>query len=244
MIDLRLGDCLEVMKTIEDNSIDAIICDLPYGTTACKWDTIIPFEPLWKQYNRIIKDNGAIVLFGSEPFSSYLRISNIKNYKYDIIWQKEKPTNPFTIKKQFGRVHENISVFYKKTPTYNPQMSKRENVTNPKPMKGDLNIDETNVISGVYKHSKDYNPNLIYPISIQKFNRDSKKGVKKYHPTQKPILLMELLVKTYTNENDTILDNTMGSGTTMLACKNLNRNGIGIEKDPQYYAVAVARVDG
>jgi len=243
MIDLRLGDCLEVMKTIEDNSIDAIICDLPYGTTQCKWDVIIPFELLWNEYNRIIKDNGAIVLFGNEPFSSHLRISNIKNYKYDIIWQKEKPTNPFTIKKQFGKVHENISIFYKKTPTYNPQMKQRLNVTNPKPMKGDLNVDETNVISGIYKHSKDYNPNLVYPISVQLFNRDSKKGVKKLHPTQKPLNLIEYLVKTYTNENEIVLDNTMGSCTTGIACINTNRNFIGIENNKEYFNISLKRVE-
>ena len=235
------ADCFDVFPFIEDKSIDAIICDLPYGTTACSWDVVIPFDELWKQYNRIIKDNGAIALFGNEPFSSMLRMSNLKNYKYDVIWQKEKPTNPFTIKKQFGKVHENISIFYKKTPTYNPQMSERENVTNPKPMKGDLNIDETNVISGVYKHSEDYNPYLVYPISVQKFNRDSKKGVEKLHPTQKPLLLIELLVKTYSNENDVVLDNTMGSGTTNLACIKLNRKSIGIEKEKQYYDVAIRR---
>ena len=242
-IDLRYGDTIEQMKLIPDKSIDFICCDLPYGTTACSWDIIIPFDKLWNEYKRIIKDNGAIALFGNEPFSSMLRMSNLKNYKYDIIWQKEKPTNPFTIKKQFGKVHENISIFYKKTPTYNPQMSERESVTNPKPMKGDLNIDETNVISGVYKHSKDYNPYLVYPISVQKFNRDSKKGVEKLHPTQKPLLLIELLVKTYSNENDTILDNTFGSCTTGIACINTNRNFIGIENSKKYFNISLKRIE-
>jgi len=242
MIDLRLGDCLEIMKTIKDGSIDAIITDPPYGTTACKWDSVIDFDLMWEQLNRIIKVNGVIVLFGNEPFSSMLRISNIKDYRYDIIWQKEKPTNPFTIKKQFGKVHENISVFYKKTPTYNPQMNKRKNVTNPHPMKGNLNIDETNVISGVYKHSIDYNPNLVYPISVQTFNRDSKKGVKKLHPTQKPVLLMEYLIKTYTNEKETVLDFTMGSGTSGVACVNTNRKFIGIEMDENYFKIAEKRI--
>lgn len=237
------GDCLEVMKDISDGSIDMILADLPYGSTSCRWDIIIPFDELWSHYNRIIKKNGAILLFGNEPFSSFLRISNIKNYRYDIIWKKEKPTNPFTIKKQFGRVHENISVFYKKTPTYNPQMKKRENVTNPKPMKGDLNIDETNVISGVYKHSKDYNPNLVYPISVLEYNRDSKKGKKALHPTQKPLKLIETLIKTYTNEEEMVLDNVMGSGTTGLVCKNLNRNFIGIELDEKYFNIAKERID-
>jgi site-specific DNA-methyltransferase (adenine-specific) len=172
-----------------------------------------------------------------------LRMSNLKNYKYDVIWQKEKPTNPFTIKKQFGKVHENISIFYKNTPTYNPQMSKRENVTNPKPMKGNLNIDETNVVSGVYKHSINYNPYLVYPISILMFNRDSKKGVKKYHPTQKPVALIEYLIKTYTNENEIVLDNTMGSGSTGVACMNTNRKFIGIEKDEKYFEIAKKRIE-
>jgi len=242
-IDLRYGDTIEQMKLIPDKSIDTIICDLPYGTSACSWDMVISFDELWKQYKRIIKVNGAIVLFGNEPFSSMLRISNIKDYRHDIIWQKEKPTNPFTIKKQFGKVHENISVFYKKTPIYNPQMNKRVNVTNPHPMKGDLNIDETNVISGVYKHSKDYNPNLVYPISVQTFNRDSKKGVKKLHPTQKPLLLIELLVKTYSNENGKILDNTFGSCTTGIACINTNRNFIGIENNEEYFNISLKRVE-
>ena len=242
-IDLRFGDTIKQMKLIQDKSIDFICCDLPYGKTACAWDSVIPFDLLWEQYNRIIKDNGAIALFGNEPFSSMLRMSNIKHYKYDIIWQKEKPTNPFTIKKQFGKVHENISIFYKKTPKYNPQMSKRENVTNPKPMKGDLNIDETNVISGVYKHSYDYNPYLIYPISVQKFNRDSKKGVEKLHPTQKPLLFIELLVKTYSNEDDVILDNTFGSCTTGIACINTNRNFIGIENNMDYFNISLKRVE-
>lgn len=241
-MELWQGDCLELMKNIPSKSVDCIIADLPYGTTACTWDVVIPFEPLWAEYERIIKDRGAILLFGNEPFSSELRLSNKKLYKYDIYWQKEKPTNVFTIKKQFGRVIETISVFYKKTPTYNPQMQLRENVTNPKPMKGDLNIDETNVITGVYKHSEDYDPNYVYPINILKFNRDGKKGNKALHPTQKPLSLIEYLVSTYTNVGDLVLDNCCGSGTTLLACKNLGRNCIGIEKDERYYNIAKERV--
>jgi len=243
MINLINGDCLIEMKNIPDGSIDAIITDPPYGTTACKWDSVIDFDLMWEQLNRVIKKNGTIVLFGSEPFSSLLRVSNIKNYKYDIIWQKEKPTNPFTIKKQFGKVHENISVFYKKILTYNPQMVKRSNVTNTKPMKGFLNIDETNIVTGKYKHSTDYNPKLVYPISILKYNRDSKKGVSKFHPTQKPVALMEYLIKTYTNENETVLDFTMGSGSTGVACKNTNRKFIGIELDKGYFNIAKERID-
>ena len=246
MNDFKLynDDCLEVMKSIKDKSIDCIICDLPYGTTICKWDVQIPFTDLWKQYNRIIKDNGAIILFGQEPFSSKLRLSNEKMYKYDLYWQKEKPTNIFTIKKQFGRVVETISIFYKKQPTYNPQMSARKNVTNPHPMKGSCGNAETNVQSGEYRHSIDYNPNLVYPINVLKFNRDcSKKGSKAFHPTQKPVELLEYLIKTYTNENDTILDNCMGSGSTGVACKNLNRNFIGIELEKEYYKIAEKRIN-
>tara|TARA_R110000737_G_scaffold219046_1_gene235219 strand:+ start:174 stop:890 length:717 start_codon:yes stop_codon:yes gene_type:complete len=238
MIDLRLGDCLEVMKTIETGSIDMIFCDLPYGTTACKWDSVIPFEPLWEQYNRIIKDSGAIVLFGREPFSSYLRTSNVKIYRYDWIWEKSKATN-FLFAKQMPLIaHEDIMVFYKKKPTYNPQK------TEGKPY--NKGVEKRTEIEAVGKIG---NGNLIEnksglrnPRSVQYFVTAEREG--KLHPTQKPIKLIEYFVNTYSNENDTILDNTMGSGTTMVACKKLNRNGIGIEKDPKYYAVAVARVDG
>jgi len=242
MIDLRLGDCLEVMKTIEDNSIDAIITDPPYGTTNCKWDSVIDFELMWEQLNRIIKPNGAIVLFGSEPFSSALRMSNIKNYKYDWIWEKNIPTGFTMAKTTPMKKHEIISVFSDGNLTYsikgnylkfNPQKTKRD-----KPIKG-------YAVTSDFLHNTNFDKKeRIYthknPTSIIKFDK-IKKGL---HTSQKPIDLMEYLIKTYTNENETVLDFTMGSGTTMLACKNLNRNGIGIEKDPQYYAVAVARVDG
>ena len=242
-IQLLHGDCLELMKDIPDGSIDFICTDLPFGTTACKWDIVIPFESLWKQYKRIIKPNCAIVLFGNEPFSSYLRLSNINMYKHDWKWQKEKPTNVFTINKQAGRVIEDIIVFYKKQPTYNPQMKNREIVTNPKPMKGDLNIDKTNVITGVYKHSKYYNPQLIYPINILNFNRDSKKGIPSLHETQKPVLLIEYLIKTYTNEGDLVLDNCSGSATTAIAALNTNRRCICMEKDETYFEVGKKRVE-
>lgn len=237
-IKLYQGDCLEIMKNIPNNSIDCIICDLPYGTTSCSWDIIIPFDKLWEQYKRIAKDTTPIILFGTEPFSSHLRLSNEKMYKYDLYWQKEKLTNVFLVKKQFGRVIENISVFYKKQPTYNPQMEKRKNVTNPHPMKNSCGSAETNVYCGDYKHSKDYNPNLVYPINVLKFSRESVKGVKSLHPTQKPLELIEYLIKTYSNEGDIILDNCMGSGTTGVACKHLHRNFIGIEKDENYFKIA------
>lgn len=237
-----LGDCLEKMKFIDDKSIDMVLCDLPYGTSFCKWDIIIPFDKLWEQYNRICKDNCAILLFGNEPFSSKLRLSNLENFKYDLIYKKEKPSNVFNVKYQFGRIHENICVFYKSQCIYNPQMIERKNVTNPKPMKGNLNIDISKNITGVYKHSKDYNPYLIYPNSVLEFNRDSKKGNPSLHPTQKPLALCEFLIKTFSNENMLILDNCAGSGSTLLAAKNLNRQFVGIEKEEKYYNIILERL--
>jgi len=181
------GDCLDIMKDIPDNYIDMVLCDLPYEISFCKWDKMIDIELLWKEYDRIVKENGAILLFGQQPFTSKLIMSNLKNFKYQLIWKKEKPSNVFNVKYQFGRIHEDICVFYKK----NPQMQQRKIVTNPKPMKGDLNIDISKNITGVYKHSKDYNPTLIYPNSVLEFNRDSKKGNPAIHPTQKPVALLQ-----------------------------------------------------
>ena len=228
-------DCLEGMKRIPDKSVDMILCDLPYGTTACKWDTIIPFEPLWGQYERVIKDNGAIVLFGTEPFSSLLRTSNIKRYRYDLIWEKSRFTNFLFVKKQFGKVHENISVFYKKQPTYNPQMEagepyKRKGTGKPKTKELMINpaTDNGKVSDG-----------LRYPKSILKFPFHNVGNV---HPTQKPSDLFEYLIRTYTNENETILDNCMGSGTTAIACINTNRNYIGFELDETYFDLANERI--
>ena len=228
-------DCLEGMKRIPDKSVDMILCDLPYGTTACKWDTIIPFEPLWEQYERVIKDSGAIVLFGTEPFSSFLRTSNIKWYRYDLIWEKSRFTNFLFVKKQFGKVHENISVFYKKQPTYNPQMEagepyKRKGTGKPKTKELMINpaTDNGKVSDG-----------LRYPKSILKFPFHNVGNV---HPTQKPSDLFEYLIRTYTNENETILDNCMGSGTTAIACINTNRNFIGFELDETYFNLANERI--
>ena len=233
------GDCLEVMKDIPDKSIDMILCDLPYGTTACKWDTIIPFEPLWEQYKRIIKDNGAIVLFGSEPFSSALRMSNIKNYKYDWIWEKSIGANPLLCKKRPMKYHENISIFYKKQPTYNPQMTKGK-MRNKKPEMFGNKVDENwggsmRGIKGI-----DNVNDLYYPRSYQYFSNANQKD--KVHPTQKPVALFEYLIKTYTNEGDLVLDNCAGSGTTGVACKNLNRNYILIEKEPEYIDIINKRL--
>jgi len=236
MIELLQGDCLEVMKGIPDGSIDAIITDPPYGTTACKWDSVIDFDLMWEQLNRIIKPSGAIVLFGSEPFSSALRMSNIKNYKYDWIWEKTKAGNFASCRKNPMKYHENILVFYKKFPTFNlinlkkldtPRLNSRKN-------KGGK-LGHCNV-RGDYKQTE-----TGFHNSILKFSNKSGKGYS-YHPTQKPILLMEYLIKTYTNENETVLDFTMGSGSTLVACDNLNRNGIGIEMDEAYFKIAEQRI--
>jgi site-specific DNA-methyltransferase (adenine-specific) len=242
MIDLRLGDCLEVMKTIEDNSIDAIITDPPYGTTACKWDSVIDFELMWEQLNRVIKPNGAIVLFGSEPFSSVLRMSNIKNYKYDWVWDKNKPTGMLNAKRQPLRRFENVMLFYKKQCTYNPQKTINPNSPEKRSLYAYSRENEGGETTGEIKQggvSSNYEADKLLPVNIQVF----KKPNKPKHPTQKPLLLMEYLIRTYTNEGETVLDFTMGSGTTMLACKNLNRNGIGIENDEGYFKIAQQRIN-
>jgi DNA modification methylase len=236
MIQLYKGDCLEVMKNIPDKSIDAIITDPPYGTTACKWDSVINFELMWEQLNRIIKPNGAIVLFGSEPFSSALRMSNIKNYKYDWVWNKDRPSGHLNAKKQPMRDVENISIFYKKQCTYNPVMTigKKSNSI------GTAINDVTCKNNSLYGDFKRVNRegNEKYPRQILKYNRPHPP----IHPTQKPILLMEYLIKTYTNENETVLDFTMGSGSTGVASKNLNRNFIGIEMNEDYFNIAKERI--
>lgn len=236
-IRLIKGDCLEVMKEIEDKSVDMILCDLPYGTTSCKWDTVIPFEPLWEQYNRVIKDNGAIVLFGSEPFSSVLRMSNIKNYRYDWIWSKSTYTNFYFVKKQPAKKHEIISVFYKKQPTYNPQMEEGLPYTDKRVKKNR----KSDLIANSLPRQDIENKGTRYPSTIQFFNSGNNKKV---HPTQKPTDLLEYLIKTYTNEGETVLDNTMGSGSTGEACLRTNRNFIGIEQDDKYFEIAYNRING
>ena len=234
---LYKGDCLEIMRDIPDKSVDMILCDLPYGTTACKWDSVIPFEPLWEQYNRIIKDNGAIVLFGSEPFSSALRMSNIKDYKYDLKWQKDQGSDFMLAKKKPLKDYEDIAVFYKKQPTYNPQMREGFKEWTKKDS-------GNNVIGHLDKQEKAQIKQSIgnkrYPISILKFNR-IRNGL---HPTQKPVELLEWLIKTYTNENEVVLDNAMGSGSTGEACMKTNRNFIGIEQDDKYFEIAYNRING
>jgi len=232
------GDCLEIMKLIPDKSIDAIITDPPYGTTACKWDSVIPFEPMWKQLNRIIKDNGAIVLFGSEPFSSALRMSNIKNYKYDWIWEKSKASNFVLAKKQPLKAHEVISVFNSKI--YNPQKTKGDAYNKGREKrKGNLTGFLTEVTNS-NNYLIENKTGLRNPRTVQYFVTAESEG--KFHPTQKPIKLMEYLIKTYTNEQEIVLDFTMGSGTTGVACCNLNRDFIGIELDKDYFKIAEQRI--
>lgn len=230
------GDCLHVMPQIADKSIDMILCDLPYGTTACKWDTIIPFEPLWKEYKRIIKDNGAIVLTASEPFASYLRTSNIKMYKYDWIWNKKLAGNGILAKIQPLKIHEIICVFARGKVNYYPLMSigrMREKLNN-------IKVSEVNGGDGkkIYKGNKG---NKYYPVSILNF---SLAGLRtgRMHPTQKSADLFGYLIKTYTNEDDLVLDNCLGSGTTAVACKRLNRRFIGIEISEKYCQIARDRL--
>jgi len=230
-------DCLIGMQRIPDKSIDMILCDLPYGTSACKWDVVIPFEPLWEQYKRIIKDNGAIVLFGSQPFTSALVMSSPELFRYEIIWIKHQATNPMFAKKGFLKAHENILVFYDKLPTYNPI------IEYDKPY-GGFKTRLGKKVGEVYGACLDSqhreNPNgERCPVSFVYF---SNTNIKKQHPTQKPVPLMEYLIKTYTNEGELVLDNCIGSGTTAIACINTNRNYIGFELDKGYFEIAQNRI--
>ena len=224
-------DCLEGMKRIPDKSIDMILADLPYGTTACAWDEIIPFEPLWEQYERVIKDNGAIVLTASQPFTTNLIASNRKLYKYVWYWQKTKPSNHLNAKRQPLRTIEDIVVFYKKQSTYNPKMTKRE-----KSIIGKDTGSQTTYGKTKGGYSKEYTHR--YPVNLLKFPRD-----KQVHPTQKPVALFEYLIKTYTNKGETVLDNVMGSGTTAIACMNTGRNYIGFELDKTYHKLSLERIE-
>jgi len=231
------GDCLEVMKGMEDKSVDMILADLPYGTTACKWDTIIPFEPLWEQYKRIIKDNGAIVLTASQPFTSALVMSNPKLFRYEWIWIKNRGSNFALANKMPIKEHESVLVFYKKLPTYNPIKQQRAE-SGKERVKTIINPSTASENYGgiVLQEGKIYDE-LRFPSSWQKFNCEV--GL---HPTQKPVTLFEYIIKTYTNEGDLVLDNTAGSGTTGVACKNTNRNFILIEQDEKYCDIIKERV--
>jgi len=241
MNDVWLGDCLELMQNIPAKSVDMILCDLPYGTTACKWDTIIPFEPLWAQYKRIIKDNGAIVLFGSQPFTSALVMSNVKWFKCEWIWRKHKGTNIYGVKREPLKIHESCILFAKNKYTYNPQMTEGK----PYKQRGSHNIGKSDGLIIANKkvgYAKDFDSSKRYPISVQEFSNHNQKD-NSFHPTQKPVALLEYLIKTYTNEGETVLDNCAGSGTTAIACLNTNRNHICIEKEPKYYEIINKRIE-
>lgn len=227
MFELHLGDCLELMKDIPDGSVDMVLCDLPYGTTACKWDSVIPFEPLWEQYRRIAKKNAAIVLTASQPFTTALIASNLKGFRYCWVWDKKISGNPFLAKRQPMKRHEDVCVFSAKPHAYFPQM-----VTGKMRAKGGghsklFDVALTSSVNDQY-----------YPSSIIEFS-NAKRGV---HPTQKPVALMEYMVRTYTNEGDLVLDNCMGSGTTGVACMNTGRRFIGMEMDAGYFAIAQERI--
>lgn len=232
------GDCLELMNKIPDHSIDLIVCDLPYNCTKNQWDITISFDLLWKQYLRIIKDHVAIILFGSGMFTAQLMLSQPKIWRYNLIWQKTQPTGFLNAKKMPLRLHEDICVFYKQLPTYNPQKTYGH---------------ERKVSKAIHKRNSkqttdygdhgltSYDSTERYPLSIITFAKDSQKSA--LHPTQKPVALLEYLIKTYSNEGDLILDNCMGSGSTGVACINTNRNFIGIEKDEEYFKIAKDRLN-
>lgn len=238
---LMRGDCLERMKEIPDGSMDMILCDLPYGTTACKWDSVIPFEPLWEQYHRIAKKNAAIVLTASQPFSTALGASNLKMLKYQWYWRKTRATGHLNAKKMPMKDVEDVLVFYRKQPVYNPQGVIKVDVMQHNSKSDSLRgkgTDATSVVTGGIKF-KPYKQTLTnYPRQVIDFNSEGKT----VHPTQKPVALMEYLIRTYTNEGDTVLDNCMGSGSTGVACVNTNRNFIGIELDQGYFDIAVNRI--
>lgn len=245
------GDTLLMMETLQDKSVDMVLCDLPYGTTACKWDVVIPFDLLWKQYKRIVKHNGAIVLFGSQPFTSYLVTSNPKMFKYEWIWEKNLSGGFILAKKMPMKYHENILVFYESQPVYNPifedyaastkERFKNSGITNIKKMKDSGFMNEIQGIKRVQDEIK--LGRGAYPKSVKKFKCVNNANKNRVHPTQKPVDLCEYLIKTYTNEFETVLDNTMGSGTTGVACVNTNRHFIGIERDDNYFNIACERIN-
>lgn len=230
-------DCIEGMAMIKDKSIDMILCDLPYGTTQCKWDVIIPFDKLWEQYERIIKDNGAIVLTSAQPFTSLLIASNLKLYKYNWVWEKSKATGYLNSKKRPMVAHEDVLIFAKKQTKYNPQMVQGEPYYKGKAHR------PTDVYGEQKETLVENKDGLRYPRTVQYFKTAESEG-EVFHPTQKPVSLFEYLIKTYTNEGDVVLDNCMGSGTTAIACKNLNRDFIGFELDGKYFEIINNRIDG
>jgi site-specific DNA-methyltransferase (adenine-specific) len=242
-ITLYRGDCLEVMKEIPDGSVGMILCDLPYGTTKCKWDIIIPFDNLWPHYERVVKTNGAIVLFGTEPFTSEMIMSNLPLYRQKLTWLKTRPTNVFNAKKQFMNWTEDIVVFYKSLPTFNPIMRTDGQFSGAKVQR--MNTDRSQGHMVQTGEKKDYvhqsNGGLFYPKTILEFSNVNQH--KNVHPTQKPTELLEYLIKTYTNDGNVVLDNAMGGGSTGVACINTKRKFIGIELDKNYYDIAKGRLE-
>jgi len=230
---LMLGDCLERMREIPDGSVDMVMTDLPYGTTACKWDSVIPFEPLWAAYRRVCKRNAAIVLTASQPFTSALVMSNVKDFRYSLVWDKKGTTGFQTAKVMPLRRHEDVMVFYAAKPSYNPEMEVRGALRK----KGGSKTD--NGCYGDLRSAESYN-NTYYPTSVIEISNASKKGL--VHPTQKPVALMEYLIRTYTHPGETVLDNTAGSFTTGVACVRIGRRFIGIERDESYYQTGVKRM--
>lgn len=229
------GDCLDLLKNIPDKSIDLVLVDPPYGTTACKWDIIIPFEPMWKEIERVKKGKAAALIFGTEPFSSLLRTSNIGNFKYDWVWEKSHPKGHLNANKQPLRAHEIVSVFYDNN--YYPQK------TSGHPLKTANNNDRSRKQTALYGKQKgitSYSSTERFPRSVIKFKADTQK--ENYHPTQKPVALLEYFIKTYSSENDTVLDFAMGSGSAGIACQNLKRNFIGIEKNKEFFDIAEKRL--
>jgi DNA modification methylase len=239
---LLLGDCLERMKEIPDGSVDMVMCDLPYGTTACKWDSVIQFEPLWEQYRRVCKPNAAIVLTASQPFTSALVMSNIDAFKYCWVWEKNRPTGFLDAKKKPMRSHEDVVVFYNEQPTYNPQKTKGEPNHCTGVKNGRKRTVKSEIFSGDFSRVPADKSGEKYPRSVQRFDGINPTGDRRLHPTQKPVALMEYLIRTYTNDGETVLDNTMGSGTTGVACVNTGRRFIGIERDETYFSIASQRI--
>lgn len=228
-IQLMKGDCLQLMDGIQTGSIDMILCDLPYGTTRNRWDSILPLDRLWSQYERIIKDNGAILLFSQTPFTQILGASNMKMLRYEWIWEKEMGSGFLNCNRMPLKKHENILVFYKRLPTYNPQMTEGKPYTTTNGPSTNYNVYESNF--------RTVNDGWRYPLDIIQCNKETG-----YHPTQKPVKLLEYLIKTYTNEGEIVLDNCMGSGSTGVAALNTGRRFIGIEKEDSYFAIAKERI--
>lgn len=230
-VTLYQGNCLEEMKKLAPGSVDMVLCDLPYGTTGCKWDSVIPFEPLWVEYRRVTKPNAAIVLTASQPFTTALIYSNMNEFRYCWVWEKERPSNPQLAKLQPLKSHEDVCVFYRERATYNPQGLREIPESDRR-----IHMPEKNSLGHCVR--KPYTQTQTgYPKALIRFGAE--RGL---HPTQKPVPLFEYLIRTYTNEGDTVLDNTMGSGTTGVACMNTDRNFVGIELDQPYYAIAERRI--